>query len=202
MKRLLMSAGIVLSAALSATPALAQESLFSVEKPSKPVALAPLDANDARTPKFAAAWEDFKNAVFARDAAKITQWLAPDRAAMPVKQLENTLFFLTKAESNAFSKMRVYASISSRTFPSKTLVLGWEPPASFSAQDRAVIASQPGGEAIGCYGIGPKINRDAIKTAADTRNDLANDFACARMIMATDGAIRFEVDMPSGYSIP
>ena len=199
MKKFLLLSVFTLSIAFSAQPAIAQESLFSVEQPSALAPLVPLDPKDMRTARFVQAWNRFIDAMMVHDKSALGDMLGAGSPAITEAELARTSGFILAHNNSPFAISRMFASISSRSYPSRSMVLGWQAPASLSMEDRAAIMARPGGEAVGCYCTGPDCNAAAVSTAADTTNTRLSGFACARMIMATDGAIRFEVAVPDTY---
>jgi hypothetical protein len=188
-----------LALTLIATPAAAQESLFSVEASSPPAQLALLDAKNPQTQKFQAAWNDFQMAWLGRDRSALIGMIsgAGGVTGSPAEQERQIDFLLGPNAQSPFQKVRIYTSISSRTYPTADYLLGWAVPANYTPADRAALAEREGGEAIGCICTGPGCNDLPVpKTSADTRNNPSSGFACARMILAPNGSIRFEVDVP------
>jgi hypothetical protein len=184
------------------TPVTAQESLFAVETPSAPVQLAPLSGMDPKTETFITAWFEFENAWKGYNRSALISMLSGEdgSAGTPADQQRQMDFLIGKNEASPFYQSRMFASISSRQYPSAIHFYGWAVPENYSAAERAALEDRKGGEAIGCTCTGPTcIDTPAPKTSADTQNKNAAGYACARMIMAPDGAIRFEVDMPEVF---
>ncbi len=185
-----------------AAPLAAQESLLGTETPGEPVPLAPLAGNDARTAAFRAAWEQFAAAMLARDKAGLAAMLGAGSPAVTEARLTQTLgFILAQDAPSPFGVARAFSRISNPDFATRSVVLGWQAPAGLSASERAELLAQPGGQAIGCYCSGPYCHNAKIATTADAANVRPMGFACARMIMASDGAIRFEVAVPGGDAL-
>jgi hypothetical protein len=191
--------------AILATPIVAQENLIAVEAPTQPAKLAPLDGTDPKTESFMVAWFEFENAWKSYDRAALLPMLSgPDgTAGTPAAQKKQIDFLVGENETSPFYQSRKFARISSRQYSSAVYFYGWAVPDDYDAADRAAVADRPGGEAIGCTCTGPNcIDTVPPKTSIETRNKNAMGYACARMIMAPDGKIRFEVDMPDANNNP
>ncbi len=201
MKRLLISAGFALAMAISATPAFAQESLFSVEKPSEPIALAPLDMSDTRRAPISILWDQFSNAVLSNDQETLKILLrGKNGTALSDKALDKTLYFLTKDPNSPFVRTRLYASMSSITHPSYTHILGWQPPASLSLRQRELYERNPQAEAIACMCTGADCQKSPPKNIQATSNYPDTNLACARIILGRGQNSRIEVDIPPPFT--
>jgi hypothetical protein len=194
MKKTLIIASVALAAA---SPIFAQESLFVVEAPGVPAKLSPLATTDTRTAQFQTAWSAFQDAFMGVDSSALKNMLAgASGTAGSDASIDKTIEFLLRDAQSPFTRSRMFLSISSKTYPRQSVVLGWEAPASLSAQDQAQILGRAGGEAIGCVCVGPDCTGAPPATAREADNAAERKFACVRMLLAPDKTVRYEVDMP------
>lgn len=181
-----MRAFLILSALVAAfaTPALATEagapaSLLAVETEAvAPRAqLAPLAADSAWTPRFAAAADELATALRSRDEARWApllggQWLAAaDRAQIAEFLRDGNSPF----RHALFSKGLTHRAI-----------LGWSAPASLNADERAAIEAGTEAEALVCWSAGGAGDQWPV-TAADADNRADRPYACARIAYSIRG---------------
>lgn len=176
---MLISSALVAAFALSAPVVAAPTSLL----PSEPEAvqpsskLAPLAADSAWTPRFAAAADELATALRSRDEAQWApllggQWLsAADRA-----RVRNLL-----GDRNSPFPPALFSQGSTHR-----AILGWSAPASLSAADRAAIENGQEAEALVCWASGNGAGAWP-STAAEADNRPGRTYACARIAYSIRG---------------
>ncbi len=168
-----------LAAVFAATPAAAAEPPLVPVEPepaSEPSVLVPLAADSPWAARFAAAADELLPALRSRDEAR---W-AP---------------LLGGAWLSARDRARVAALLGDRDSPFRhalfaagaphRVILGWQPPATLTAGDRAEIAARPEAEAIVCWA-----SADAAawpRTAAEADNAPGRPYACVRIAYSIRG---------------
>ncbi len=179
MRALLISMALV---AISAIPAAATApaSLLPTgpEAPSSPSRLAPLAADSPWAPRFAAAADELAAALRSRDEARWApllggQWLSPaerERVAAMLRDAESPFLHAL------FSKGFTYRAI-----------LGWSPPASLDAAERAAIEAGQEAEAVVCWSSGGGSDRPWPTTAREADNSTERPYACARIAYSIRG---------------
>ncbi|BBB09098.1 hypothetical protein [Sphingopyxis sp. EG6] len=181
MRAFLISSALV---AAFATPALATEagapaSLLAVETEAAPprAQLAPLAADSAWTPRFAAAADELATALRSRDEARWApllggQWLAAaDRAQIAELLRDGNSPFRHALFSKGFTHRAI---------------LGWSAPASLNADERAAIEAGTEAEALVCWSAGGAGDQWPV-TAADADNRTGRPYACARIAYSIRG---------------
>lgn len=181
MRAFLISSALV---AAFATPVLATEagapaSLLAVETEAvAPRAqLAPLAADSAWTPRFAAAADELATALRSRDEARWApllggQWLAAtDRVQIAELLRDGNSPFRHALFSKGFTHRAI---------------LGWSAPASLNADERAAIEAGTEAEALVCWSAGGAGDQWPA-TAADADNRADRPYACARIAYSIRG---------------
>lgn len=181
MRAFLISSALV---AAFATPVLATEagapaSLLAVETEAvAPRAqLAPLAADSAWTPRFAAAADELATALRSRDEARWApllggQWLAAtDRAQIAQ---------LLRDGNSPFQRALLSKGFTHRA------ILGWSASASLNADERAAIEAGTEAEALVCWSAGGAGDQWPA-TAADADNRADRPYACARIAYSIRG---------------
>jgi len=181
MRAFLISSALV---AAFATPAFATEagapaSLLAVETEAvAPRAqLAPLAADSAWTPRFAAAADELATALRSRDEARWApllggQWLAAtDRVQIAELLRDGNSPFRHALFSKGFTHRAI---------------LGWSAPASLNADERAAIEAGTEAEALVCWSAGGAGDQWPA-TAADADNRADRPYACARIAYSIRG---------------
>jgi hypothetical protein len=170
------------AAVFAATPAAAAgQPLVPVEPEpaAEPSPLVPLAADSPWTARFAAAADELLPALRSLDES---QW-AP---------------LLGGAWLSTADRARVAALLSDRDSPFRhalfaqgfthRVILGWQPPATLTAEDRAEIAARPEAEAIVCWASGGNDPSQAWpRTAAEADNAPGRPYACARITYSIRG---------------
>jgi hypothetical protein len=181
MRAFLISSALV---AAFATPALATEagapaSLLAVEtEAAAPRAqLAPLAADSAWTPRFAAAADELAAALRSRDEARWVpllggQWLAAEDRARVAGLLRDG--------ESPFRHAFFLKGFANRA------ILGWSAPASLSADERSAIEAGQEAEALVCWSAGGAGGQWPA-TAADADNRADRPYACARIAYSIRG---------------
>lgn len=180
MRALLISSALVAAFALSAPAVAAPTSLLPTEpEAAQPSSrLAPLAADSAWTPRFAAAAEELATALRSRDEAQWApllggQWLsAADR-----ERVGNLLDDPHSPFLHAlFSRGSTHRAI-----------FGWNAPASMSADDRAAIEAGQEAEALVCWSAGGNGTGPWPATAVEADNSPGRSYACARIAYSIRG---------------
>lgn len=180
-----MRALLIVSALATATPAAADPPLVPVEPElaSEPSILVPLAAESPWTARFAAAADELLPALQSLDESRWApllggQWLAaPDRERVSA---------LLNDRGSPFRHALFAQGFTHR------VILGWQPPATLSAGDRAAIAARPEAEAIVCWASGGTAESQSWPhTAAEADNASGRPYACARISYSIRG------EMPS-----
>lgn len=182
MRAMLISSALAAAFALSAPVVAAPTSLLPTEpEAAQPSSrLAPLAPDSAWTPRFAAAADELAMALRSRDEAQWGpllggRWLsAADRARVKNLLGDRNSPFLHALFSKGFTQRAI---------------LGWNAPASLSADERAAIEGGQEAEALICwsarsYGAGPW-----PATAVEADNRPGRSYACARIAYSIRGGI-------------
>lgn len=179
MRAMLISSALA-AAFLSAVAAAAPTSLLPVqpEAPAPAAALAPLARGSVWRPRFEAAASELADALRSRDEARWGpllggKWLAAaDRER--VKGLLNDRD--SPLRHALFSKGDTYRAI-----------LGWDAPASMSADERAAIEAGQEAEALVCWSAGGSGEGRWPATAREADNRPGRPYACARIAYSIRG---------------
>ena len=182
MRAILISAALV---ATFASPAFSADTgtptpllTIDTETAGPPARLAPLAADSAWTPRFAAAADELAAALRSRDAAQWApllggQWLtAADRARVDGLLHDRGSPFLHAL----FSKGSTHR-----------VLLGWQAPTSLTTDERAAIEAGQEAEALVCWAAGGAGEGPWPATAADADNRPARPYACARIAYSIRG---------------
>ena len=180
MRALLISSALVAAFALSAPAVAAPTSLLPTEpEAAQPSSrLAPLAADSAWTPRFAAAADELATALRSRDEAQWApllggQWLsAADRAR--VRNLlgdRNSPFLPALLSKDGTHRV----------------IFGWDAPASLSADERAAIEAGQEAEALVCWSAGGNGAGAWPTTAVEADNRPGGSYACARIAYSIRG---------------
>lgn len=180
MRALLISSAFVAAFALSAPAVAAPTSLLPTEpEAAQPSSrLAPLAADSAWTPRFAAAADELATALRSRDEAQWApllggQWLsAADRARVRNLLGDRNSPFLPALFSKGFAHRAI---------------LGWNAPASLSADERAAIEAGQEAEALVCWSAGGNGTGPWPATAVEADNSPGRSYACARIAYSLRG---------------
>ena len=180
MRALLISSALVAAFALSAPAVAAPTSLLPTEPeaPQPSSKLAPLAADSAWTPRFAAAAEELAAALRSRDEAQWGpllggQWLsAADRTRVANLLSDRNSPFLHALFSKGFTH---------------SAILGWNAPASLSADERAAIEGGQEAEALVCWSAGGNGAGPWPATAVEADNRAGRSYACARIAYSIRG---------------
>lgn len=176
-----MRALLIGSALAAATPASADQPLVPVEPElaSEPSMLVPLAADSAWTARFAAAADELLPALRSLDERRWApllggQWLAaPDRERVAALLRDGDSPFRHALFAQGFTHR---------------VILGWQPPAALSPDDRAAIAARPEAEAIICWASGGTAESPSWpRTAAEADNAPGRPYACARIAYSIRG---------------
>lgn len=170
-------AAVFVAAPAAADPSLDRPLLPVEPEPANPPSLlVPLAVDSPWAARFAAAADELLPALRSRDESR---W-AP---------------LLGGAWLGASDRTRVAALLDGRDSPfgpalsgdraTRRVILGWQPPAALSAEDRAEIATRPEAEAIVCWAS----EEDAAwpRTAAEADNAPGRPYACARITYSVRG---------------
>lgn len=178
MRALLLLSAFAAAIAPTAPLAAAPESLLpaEAEAPRPPARLAPLAADSAWTPRFAAAADELAAALRARDEARWApmlggQWLAPaDRARVRAMLADH---------DSPFGE-----ALWGRATPHRA-IFGWSAPASWSADERAAIEAGQEAEALVCWSS----RGESVwpTTASEADNRPGRPYACARIAYSIRG---------------
>lgn len=179
MRALLISSALAAAFALSAAAA-APTSLLPVapEAPAPAAALAPLAKESVWTPRFEAAAGELADALRSRDEARWGamfggKWLAAaDRERIRSLLVDRDSPFLHAL----FSKGATHRAI-----------LGWDAPASMSADERAAIEAGQEAEALVCWSAGGSGENIWPATAREAGNRPGRPYACARIAYSIRG---------------
>ncbi|PQM26881.1 hypothetical protein CVO77_18050 [Sphingopyxis lindanitolerans] len=166
-------------AALAAVPAIAADPPLvpiAPEKATAPSILTPLAGDSPWTARFEAAADELLPALRSMDESRWGpllggRWLAaPDRARVTA---------LLRDRDSPFRHALFAQGVTHRA------ILGWQPPATLTAEDRAAIAARPEAEAIVCWSS----DADASwpTTAAEADNAPGRRYACARITYSIRG---------------
>jgi len=180
MRALLISSALVAAFALSAPAVAAPTSLLPTEpEAAQPSSrLAPLAAESAWTPRFAAAADELATALRSRDEAKWGpllggQWLsAHDRARVADLLSDRNSPFLHALFSRGSTHRAIF---------------GWNAPASLSADERAAIEAGQEAEALVCWSAGGNGTGPWPATAVEADNSPGRNYACARIAYSLRG---------------
>lgn len=176
-----MRALLIVSALAVATPAAADQPLVPVEPElaSEPSMLVPLAGDSPWTARFAAAADELLPALRSLDE---TQWgplLGGQWLAASDRQRVSALL----RDRNSPFRHALFA----QGFTHR-VILGWQPPATLSADDRAAIAARPEAEAIVCWASGGTGEAQSWpRTAAEADNAPGRPYACARISYSVRG---------------
>ncbi|WP_225940972.1 hypothetical protein [Sphingopyxis sp. OAS728] len=180
MRALLISSALVAVFALPVPAVAAPTSLLPTEpeaaQPSS--GLAPLAAESAWTPRFAAAADELARALRSRDEAQWGpllggQWLsAEDRARVANLLVDRNSPFLHALFSKGFTHRAI---------------LGWNAPMSLSADERAAIEAGQEAEALVCWSAGGNGTGPWPTTAVEADNRAGRSYACARIAYSIRG---------------
>lgn len=181
MRALLISSALTAAFALSVPALSAPTSLLPTEAEASrpPSRLAPLAADSAWTPRFAAAADALALALRSRDEA---QW-APLLGGQ----------WLTVADRD-----RIKALLNDRGSPfvqalfsegsNRSAIFGWTAPASLAADERAAIEAGQEAEALVCWSAGGNGAGPWPATAIEADNRPGRPYACARIVYSIRGA--------------
>ncbi|WP_039572987.1 hypothetical protein [Sphingopyxis fribergensis] len=180
MRALLISSAFVAAFASSAPAVAAPTSLLPTEpEAAQPSSrLVPLAADSAWMPRFAAAADKLAEALRSRDEAQWApllggQWLsAADRA-----RVRNLL----GDRNSPFLPALLSEDVTRR------VILGWNAPASLSAEERAAIEAGPEAEALVCWSAGSNDTARWPETAVEADNRAGRSYACARIAYSIRG---------------
>ncbi|MGH6632999.1 hypothetical protein [Sphingopyxis sp.] len=180
MRALLISSALVAAFALSAPAVAAPTSLLPTEPEAAqpPSQLAPLAADSAWTPRFAAAADKLATALRSRDEAQWApllggQWLsAADR-----ERVKNLL-----GDRNSPFLRALFSQGSTHRG-----ILGWNAPASLGAEERAAIENGQEAEALVCWSAGGNGSVPWPATAVEADNLPGRPYACARIAYSIRG---------------
>jgi hypothetical protein len=180
MRAMLISSALAAAFALSAPAVPAPTSLLPTEpEPAQPSSrLAPLAADSAWTPRFAAAADALATALRSRDEAQWApllggQWLsAADR-----ERVRNLL----GDPNSPFLPALLAKGVTHRA------ILGWSAPASLSAEERAAIEKGQEAEALVCWSAGGNGAGPWPSTAVEADNRPGRFYACARIAYSIRG---------------
>ena len=186
MRALLISSALV--AAFAAVPATASETVDAGAPasllPSEPEAarplsrLAPLAADSVWTPRFEAAAGELIAALRSRDAG---QW-APMLGGQWLSEADRErIDGLLRDPEAPFSKALFSNDAAHQA------ILGWNAPASLSADERAAIEGGTEAEALVCWSAGSDGEKAWPVTTADADNRPGRAYACARIAYSVRG---------------
>lgn len=140
--------------------------------------LAPLAADSAWTPRFAAAADELAAALRSRDEARWAPLLGgPWLSAADRMRVRNLL-------SDQGSPFR--HALFSKGFTHRE-ILGWNAPASLGADERAAIEAGQEAEALVCWSAGGDGSGPWPETAIDADNRPGSTYACARIAYSVRG---------------
>lgn len=171
----------LIAAAVAAVPATAQDAPIvpvAAEEARPPAPLAPLAADSPWLPRFAAAADALAEALRSGNESRWApllggQWLAPaDRARVAA---------LLNGRDSPFRH-----ALFSKGFTHRA-ILGWQPPATLTAEDRADIAASEQAEALVCWSSGGDGEVAWPRTAAEADNAPGRRYACARIAYSLRG---------------
>lgn len=179
---MLISSALVAAFALSVPAFAAPTSLLPTEpEVAEPLSkLAPLAADSVWTPRFAAAADALASALRSRDEAQWApllggQWLsAADRERVGNLLSDRDSPFLPALFSKAFTHRAI---------------LGWNAPASLSADERAAIEAGQEAEALVCWSAGGDGKGPWPATAVEADNRPGRRYACARIAYSIRGEV-------------
>lgn len=180
MRALLISSALVAAFALSAPAIAAPMSLLPTEPEAgqPPSRLAPLAADSAWTPRFAAAADELATALRSREEAQWLpllggQWLsAADRERVGSLLDDPHSPFLHALLSKGFTHRAIF---------------GWTAPASLSVDERAAIEGGQEAEALVCWSAGGDGKGPWPATALEADNRAGRAYACARIAYSIRG---------------
>jgi hypothetical protein len=180
MRALLISPALVAAFALSTPAVAAPTSLLPTEpEAAQPSSrLAPLAADSAWTPRFAAAADELARALRSRDEAQWGpllggQWLsAADRERVGNLLVDPHSPFLHALFSKGFTHRAIF---------------GWSASASLSADERAAIEAGQEAEALVCWSAGGNDTGPWPTTAVEADNRAGRSYACARIAYSIRG---------------
>ena len=180
MRAMLISSALVAVLAVSAPAFAMPTSLLPIEpEVAVPASkLAPLDANSAWAPRFAAAADELARALRSRDEGQWApllggQWLsAADRERVGNLLVDRDSPFLPALFSKAFTHRAIF---------------GWTAPASLSAEERAAVEGGQEAEALVCWSAGGDGTGPWPTTAVEADNRPGLRYACARIAYSIRG---------------
>lgn len=180
MRALLISSALVASFTLSAPAAAAPTSLLPTEPEAASPAsrLAPLAADSAWTPRFEAAAAELAAALRSRDEARWAPMLGGKWLSVPDRDRVRRLLH---DPGSPFHR-----ALFSSGSPNRT-ILGWQAPASLSAEERAAIEAGKEAEALVCWSAGGTDAPRWPATAKDADNRPGRPYACARIAYSIRG---------------
>jgi hypothetical protein len=184
MRALLIASALV--AVLPFAPAVAADPPLvpiAPEEATAPSLLVPLAPDSPWTARFAAAADELLPALRSGEESRWGPllggpWLgAPDRARVAA---------LLRGRDGPFGPA-LFGQAGTRR-----IILGWQPPATLNAADRAAIAARPEAEAIVCWAAQAAAGTVWPSTAREADNAPGRPYACARIAYSVrDGAPRW-----------
>lgn len=170
----LSAAFILLPAALSAQPLVPVEP----EAAAVPSTLAPLAEDSPWTARFEAAADELLPALQSRDERRWApllggQWLSPAE--------REKVAALLQERGSPFQHTLFAKGIRQR------VILGWQPPATLTADEQAAITARPEAEALVCWSSRGDAGTSWPRTAAEADNRPGRPFACARIAYSIRG---------------
>ncbi|MCW0197513.1 hypothetical protein [Sphingopyxis sp.] len=189
MRAFLIASALV--AALPVAPAVAADPPLvpiAPEEATAPSLLVPLAPDSPWTARFAAAADELLPALRSEEQSRWVPllggaWLgAPDRARVAALLRDGPF------------REALFAG--ERT---QRIILGWQPPATLNAADRAAIAARPEAEAIVCWAAQGAADPAWPRTAREADNAPGRPYACARIAYSVrDGASRWRAFVERG----
>lgn len=170
---------LVATTLAAAAPVAAETPLVPVvpEAVAEPSHLAPLAVDSPWTARFEVAADTLLPALRSQDESRWApllggQWLAePDR---------RRIASLLRDEDGPFGRAL------HSTGAARRAILGWQPPATLDAADRAAVAARPEAEAIVCWSS-RVTDEQWPRTAAEADNAPGRPYACARIAYSIRG---------------
>lgn len=180
MRALLISSAFVAAFALSAPAVAAPTSLLPTEpESSQPSSrLAPLAADSAWTPRFAAAADELAMALRSGDEARWAPLLGGQWLSAADRERVRTLL---GDRSSPFPQ-----ALSSKDSVHRA-IFGWNASASLSADERAAIEGGQEAEALVCWSAGANGGAPWPATAVEADNRPGRSYACARIAYSIRG---------------
>ncbi len=180
MRAMLISSALVAAFALSTPVVAAPTSLLPTEpevaQPSSK--LAPLAADSAWTPRFAAAADQLAAALRSRDEAQWAPLLGGQWLSAADRERVRTLL---GDRSSPFPPALFAKGVTHRA------IFGWSAPASLSADERAAIEGGQEAEALVCWSAGRNGPGPWPATAVEADNRPGRSYACARIAYSIRG---------------